>query len=222
MVKPISQQPDLVKQVYHSLRDAICEGQFIPGERLNQDQLAAKLQVSRQPVGQAIQLLKSQGFVNDTGRRGVEIASLSTDQITGLYQIRAALDALAAREAARNNPIAALEEGLPIIEKGRQHCKSGSIMEMIHTDMEFHRFIYRMSGNPAIDSTISPHWYHLLRIMGLILQQKPPRQKIWDEHAAILDAISKGDAKNAEQLARQHGEKAAAELAAKAGAGRSM
>ena len=222
MVKPISHHPDLVKQVYHSLRDAICEGQLVPGERLNQDQLAAKLQVSRQPVGQAIQLLKSQGFVNDTGRRGVEIASLSMEQITGLYQVRAALDALAAREAARNKTVSALEEGLPLIEKGRQHCRTGSIMEMIHTDMDFHRLIYRISGNPAIDRTLSSHWYHLMRIMGLVLQHKPPHRMIWDEHAAILKAISEGDAERAEQLARQHGERAAAELAAQAGANNSL
>jgi len=213
MVQPISQHPDLVKQVYHSLRDAICEGQFVPGERLNQDHLATKLQVSRQPVGQAIQLLKSQGFVNDTGRRGVEVSSLSMEQISGLYQIRAALDALAAREVARKNPSGVLEEGLPLIEQGREHCRTGSIMEMIHTDMDFHRLIYRLSGNPAIGKTVAPHWYHLLRIMGLVLQRKPPRQKIWDEHASILDAISKGDVKQAEELARQHGEKAATELA---------
>lgn len=222
MVKPISQQPDLVKQVYHSLRDAICEGQFVPGERLNQDQLAIKLQVSRQPVGQAIQLLKSQGFVNDTGRRGVEIASLNTDQVTGLYHIRAALDALAAREAARNNPEAALQEGLLMIEVGRKHCRSGSIAEMIHADMDFHRFIYRLSNNPEIDRTVSPHWYHLLRIMGQVLRNTPPLQKIWDEHAAILNAIGKGDDKKAEQLARQHGEKAAAKLAAQARANGSL
>ena len=125
MVKPVLQHPDLVNQVYLSIREAICEGQFVPGERLNQDQLAAKLQVSRQPVGQAIQLLKSQGFVCDTGRRGVQIATLSTEYITGLYQIRAALDALAAREAALNNPAAALEDGSPLIEEGRRHCRSG-------------------------------------------------------------------------------------------------
>ena len=222
MVKPISHHPDLVKQVYLSLRDAICEGQFVPGERLNQDQLAAKLQVSRQPVGQAIQLLKSQGFVNDTGRRGVEIASLSMEQITGLYQIRAALDALAAREAARNKTVSALEEGLPLIEKGRQHCRTGSVMEMIHADMDFHRLIYRISGNPVIDRTVSSHGDHLMRIMGLVLQHKPPHRMIWDEHAAILNAISEGDAERAEQLARQHGERAAAELAAQAGANNSL
>lgn len=216
MVKPVLQYPDLVNQVYLSIRDAICEGQFAPGERLNQDQLAAKLQVSRQPVGQAIQLLKSQGFVCDTGRRGVEIASLSTEHITGLYQIRAALDALAAREAALNNPAAALEGGSSLIKEGRRHCRSGSIMKMIHADMGFHRFIYRISGNPVIDSTVSPHWYHLLRIMGQVLQHKPPRQKIWDEHAAILEAISTGDADKAQRLARLHGEQAAAELAVQA------
>jgi DNA-binding GntR family transcriptional regulator len=213
MMKPVEQHPDLVNQVYLSLRDAICEGRLMPGERLHQDQLAAKLNVSRQPVGQAIQILKSQGFVRDTGRRGVEIASLSVEQLTGLYQVRAALDALAAREAALNNPVAAREEGPSFIEKGRRHCQTGSVMEMIHADMAFHRFVYRISGNPAIDHTVSPHWYHLLRIMGLVLQHKPPRQKIWDEHTAILEAIKQGDAKNAEYLARQHGENAAAELA---------
>ncbi len=141
---------------------------------------------------------------------------MSIKQITGLYQIRAALDALAAREAAGNNPLAALKEGFPLIEKGRRHCQTGSIMEMIHTDMEVHRPIYRISGNSEIDRTISPHWYHLLRIMGLVLQRKPPRQLIWDEHAEILNEISKGEVERAEQLARQHGENAAAELAARA------
>jgi DNA-binding GntR family transcriptional regulator len=123
---------------------------------------------------------------------------------------------LAAREAALNNPAVALEGGSSLIEEGRRHCQSGSVMKMIHADMGFHRFIYRISGNPAIDSTVSPHWYHLLRIMGQVLQHKPPRQKIWDEHAAILVAISEGDAHKAHQLARQHGEQAAAELAAQA------
>ncbi len=205
MVKPVPQHLDLVNQVYLSLRDAICEGKLVPGERLNQDQLAKELCVSRQPVGQAIQLLKSQGFVRDTGRRGVEIASLSAELIAGLYQIRTALDALAAREAALNNPIAASDEGVQYIVKGRRYCKSGSIMKMIHADMEFHRFIYRLSNNPAIDKTVAPHWYHLIRIMGQVLQSQPPRLIVWDEHEAILDPTSKGDARTAEHLACTHG-----------------
>ncbi len=216
MVKPVSQPPDLVNQVYISLRDAICEGQLVPGERLNQDQLAVQLQVSRQPVGQAIQLLKSQGFVRDTGRRGVEISQLSIEQITGLYQIRAALDGLAAREAAIHNPTKALTGGSTLIEIGREKCRSGSIMEMIHADMEFHRFIYQISGNPVIDRTVAPHWYHLLRIMGQVLQSTPPLQQIWDEHAAILKAIDSGDSGQAQHLACQHGEQAAAKLAQQA------
>lgn len=212
MLQPVAQTPDLVNQVYISLRNAICEGQLVPGQRLNQDQIAAQLQVSRQPVGQAIQILKSQGFVKDTGRRGVEIASLTTNQIVGIYQIRAALDALAAREAALHSSIAALEGGSQLISMGRQMCSSGSIMDMVHADMEFHRFIYQISGNPVIDQTVAPHWYHLLRIMAQVLQNSPPRQKIWDEHAELLDAIVTGDGELAQKLARNHGEKAAAEL----------
>lgn len=215
MIQPLSSHPDLVNQVYLSLRDAICEGNLIPGERLNQDQLASQLQVSRQPVSQAIQLLKIQGFVRDTGRRGVEIAVLSSEEITGFYQIRAALDALAAREAAIKNPDLALRKGHALIEEGRRLCLSGSIMKMIHADMSFHRFIYKISGNPVIDTTVSPHWYHLIRIMGQVLQPTASRQQIWDEHEAIIYAISEGDAEKAQLLARRHSEQAAADLANK-------
>lgn len=214
MVQPVTQPPDLVKQVYDSLRQAICEGQLLPGQRLNQDRLAAQLRVSRQPVGQALQVLKSQGFVKDTGRRGVEIASLGTKQIVGIYQIRAALDALAAREAAMYNPSEALEHGPQLIEVGREVCVTGTVYEMVNADMEFHRFIYKISGNPVIDQTVAPHWHHLIRIMGQVIQNSPPRQKIWDEHAVLLDAIGAGDVGLAQTLAREHGEKAAAELVA--------
>lgn len=208
-LKPVAVQPDLVNQVYVSLRDAICEGHLKPGERLNQDQLAGRLHVSRQPVVQAIQLLKSQGFVRDTGRRGVEIAPLSASEALHLYQIRAALDGLAAREAARLNPGLARNEGQTLIEQGRLCCQKGNVLELARADMAFHQLIYRLSENPLIDATIAPHWHHLLRIMVVVLKNVPPVLAVWDEHAAILQAICQGDDVTAERLARSHGEQAA-------------
>ena len=69
-VKP---KKTLVEETYDILVDAICTGEFRPGERLNQDEIAAKLNVSRQPVNSAISILKANGLVEDTGRRSVVV-----------------------------------------------------------------------------------------------------------------------------------------------------
>ena len=62
--------PTIVEQVYRTILDAICDGRLAPGERLTQESVAQKLSVSRQPVGQALLLLKQQKFVSEAGRRG--------------------------------------------------------------------------------------------------------------------------------------------------------
>jgi len=93
--------PDLVDQVYRSLLDAISEGSLAPGQRITQDDIARQLAVSRQPVLQALRLLKKDGFVQDAPGRGLLVAPLDADWILHVYQVRGALDALAAQLAAQ-------------------------------------------------------------------------------------------------------------------------
>src|SRR5260221_8934595 len=97
-------QPDLVDRAHRAILDAICDGTLQPGSRLTQEELAERLGVSRQPVMQALILLKRQGFVCDAGRRGVMVAPLDPELVLNLYAIRAALDGLAAHEAAQRRP----------------------------------------------------------------------------------------------------------------------
>src|SRR5918911_768248 len=95
----IASAPDLTEQVYQRLLYAICDGELAPGARLTQEELAATLGVSRQPVLQALRLLKKDGFVIDAGRRGLQVAPLEAQAITQVYEVRAVLDGLAARRA---------------------------------------------------------------------------------------------------------------------------
>ena len=89
--------PDLVEQVYRRLLDAISEGALAPGQRITQEDIADQLAVSRQPVLQALRLLKKDGFVQDAPGRGVLVAPLDADMTLKVYQVRGALDALAAQ-----------------------------------------------------------------------------------------------------------------------------
>jgi DNA-binding GntR family transcriptional regulator len=205
----IEAAPDLVEKVWHALLDAICEGSLAPGERIMQEDIAAQLAVSRQPVLQALRLLKKDGFVLDAPGRGVLVAPLDVLQIERIYQVRSTLDALAARLAAEQGYKLPAE----IISQGRHALKGGQIKAMLEADARFHGAIYEASGNPLIAQSAQLHWAHIRRAMGAVLQVADMRSSIWDEHEAIARAIAAGQAERAQTLMREHGQEAGRNLA---------
>jgi DNA-binding GntR family transcriptional regulator len=205
-------QPQLVDRVYAAILDAICAGRLAPGERITQDGLAETLAVSRQPVLQALLLLKKQGFVRDTGRRGLVVAPLDPEFVRQIYQVRGALDGAAARGAAERRVPDAAMRGAALIAAGRAAAEAGDVGRMIAADIGFHRFVYELSGNPLIAEAAALHWQHIRRVMGGVLQSDSGT-RIWDEHAAILDAIVGGNGDQAERRARAHADAASDMLA---------
>ena len=201
--------PDLVDRVYRILLDAISDGTLAPGARLTQEDIADQLAVSRQPVLQALRLLKIDGFVLDAPGRGVLVAPLDADSIHHVYQVRTALDSLAARLAAMRK--AKLDPAL--LENGRKASRGKNVKAMIEADIAFHNAIYAASGNPEIEQTAHQQWRHLRRVMGAVLQMSKRRDGIWDEHEAIADAIAAGDGNKAARLIEQHGQRASDNLA---------
>jgi DNA-binding GntR family transcriptional regulator len=205
----IESTPDLVDQVYRSLLDAISDGSLAPGARIMQEDLAAQLAVSRQPVLQALRLLKKDGFVLDAPGRGVLVAPLDVAWLVQIYQVRSALDALAARLAAQGRS----QLDPQLIRDGRKAARGHDVKAMMAADAQFHAAIYAASGNPLIAQSAQLHWHHIRRAMGAVLQVSTMRESIWDEHEAIADAIAAGDEARAEALIREHGEEAGHNLA---------
>lgn len=213
----IESPPDLVDRVYRALLDAISDGSLAPGTRITQEQIAEQLAVSRQPVLQALRQLKSDGFVQDAHGRGLIVAPLDATWFSQLYEIRSALDGLAARLAAK----AVLERkrdgylyhcDATLIARGRAAAKKNNVSQLIDCDIEFHANIYAAANNPLIEQTASIHWRHIRRAMGAVLQSSATRDGVWDEHEAIGRAIARGNAQQAEQLMSGHGEAARANL----------
>src|SRR6201982_337937 len=97
---PLDPLPNLIDQVYARILEAIIDRTLPPGQRITQNELAEKLGVSRQPVSHALHLLHRQGLVAESGRRGVEVTELDPARIRQLYEVRGAIDALAANLAA--------------------------------------------------------------------------------------------------------------------------
>jgi DNA-binding GntR family transcriptional regulator len=210
----LSPQPGLVDQVYEAILTHITEGRFGPEARLIQEDIAAALGVSRQPVQQALLLLSRHGVLRDAPGRGLMVAPLDPVQVRNLYEIRGAMDGLAATLAASRASPAAAAEGRGIIERGRAAVKGGSFVRMIAADMDFHFLLYRLSGNPLVGQVCQPHWTCLRRVMGEVLARAEAPRHIWDDHQAILDAVVAGDAARAGELSRAHVDNASGALAA--------
>ena len=204
----IRTRTDYVDEVYRVLLDAISDGTLAPGTRLTQEEIAEQLSVSRSPVLQALRLLKKDGLVRDAPGRGVLVAPLDAQWIGQLYEVRGALDALAARLAARHG--ARIDPQL--IEAGRRASRGDDVKAMIDADIAFHHALYEASGNPLIGQSAQTHWVHLRRVMGAVLQASRLRDAIWDEHERIAEAIASGDAERAGAQVERHTEHARANL----------
>jgi len=203
-MKTLKPQTTLVEKAYDAILDAICDGSLAPNERLTQDELAVRLNVSRQPVLSALGLLRRQGFVIDHGRRGVAVAPVDQARFDAIYQVRSVLEPLAARLATERMTPALIERGRRIVAQGRRFAATGNTKAALQADVEFHAFIYEASGNPLIEEIMHLHWQHLRRAMGEVLRRPRMTQQVWREHAAVLDAMATGQAKEAARLLQQH------------------
>jgi DNA-binding GntR family transcriptional regulator len=203
-VKILSVQPNLVEQVHEAILLEISSGKLTPGTRIIQEQIATELGVSRQPVQQALLLLRNQGLLSDAPGRGLIVAPLDPEHIRHMYDVRAVIEGLAFRKAALNNSETAKREGSSYISKGRKAAQSGSVREMIAADMAFHHFVYVLSENLLVAPAMDTHWTYTQRVMGevLMLDEKP--RDIWDQHETLLQAVISGDGVLAEEHAREH------------------
>jgi DNA-binding GntR family transcriptional regulator len=202
---PLHAAPVLVERTYDALLEAIVSGALEPGARYTQDELAERLGVSRQPVLQALLLLRRDGLVHDEpGRRGVRVVAPTAAFVQHLYGVRAALDALAARSAAHRPRPELREPGAAVIRRGRAAAVAGDVAATVAADAAFWRLLYEAAHNPVLLETVRPHWQHGRRLLLAALRSPAAARALWTEHHALLAAIVRGDARLAERLAREH------------------
>jgi DNA-binding GntR family transcriptional regulator len=214
----VDHPPALIDQVHDRLLAAIVDGTLPPGSRLTQESAADMLGVSRQPVSHALQVLKRRGLLIEHGRKGLAVSNIEAQRVRDLYQVRAALDGLAAElsaERVRNGLVSKRERAdtTKYLQAGLSLGPDAAIVTLIAADVGFHSAIYRLSGNAAITETVAEQWPHFMRSMGVVLRGGSQRVVVWTEHATILTAIFAGDPVQAGRLARAHAEKAGRETA---------
>lgn len=188
--------------VCDELRRLIITGEILPGTRLVEDRLAARLGVSRNPVREALQTLSGEGFVDILPRRGAVVARVSSEQAEEMFDVRMALESLAARLAVRNAGVDQVTELQEVLDRARQ-ATSGSELDLLATlNTQFHQLVVEASGNNYLALMADPM---ARRVQWVFRASAPTRaQDSWDEHARILKAIADGDGDYAAALAGAH------------------
>ena len=209
-MKILETQPKLVEQVYNAILQEIALGHFRDDERIIQEQIAQELGVSRQPVQQALVLLKNQGVLRGAPGRGLQVAPMDPEFVRQMYDIRAVMEGLAFRKAAENFKPSAKAQGEQLLAKGREAVASDSVRDLINADMAFHSFIYELSNNALIGPAMETQWINTQRVMGSVLLSADKPRDIWDEHEKMFQLVASGKAEEVEAMARQHIKQAAA------------
>src|SRR5436853_3891034 len=138
---PLDPLPNLIDQVYARILEAIIDRSLPPRHRIRQNELADKLGVSRQPVSHALHLLHRQGLVSESGRRGFEVTQLDPARIRQLYEVRGAIDALAARLAAgrAKTDVSGPAQLEAALQAGRAIDDTTPLAQLIALDLAYQR-----------------------------------------------------------------------------------
>ncbi|MGI6452639.1 MAG: GntR family transcriptional regulator [Syntrophomonadaceae bacterium] len=194
--------------VLEAIREAIINGTLKPRERLMEIQLAEELGVSRTPIREALRKLELEGFIVMVPRKGAFVADISFKDITEVFEIRAALESLAAGLAAEritDEEIEALERNL--VAKA-EAIAANDLQKLVEVDTNFHETIYQASRNQRLRSIISNLREQIQRFRTQSLSFPGRMKYSLAEHRAIVEAIEARDTHLARQLAQEHIENA--------------
>jgi len=194
----------LVDQAYAAILDAICDGTLKAGERLTQESVAQRLNVSRQPIHNALLVLKVQGFVREAGRRGVSVVPLDPKLFEAIYQFRSAVEPLAVTLATPRLSSGAIKQGRALMGRGKSAAQKRDDNALLAADMAFHLFIYEWSGNSLILDTMRLNWHHLRRAMREVLQLPGLAERVWKEHEEIFESMVAQRSDESASLMRNH------------------
>ncbi len=194
----------LVEETYDTLVDAICSGEIRPGERLNQDEIADQLGVSRQPVNSAISILKSNGLVEDTGRRSVVVSRFDPDLFRSIFEYRKVVEPFAVRLAGKRPGDSQRRQADRVLRIGDKARQRGHLTELLHADMLFHQMIYDWSGNLVIQMSMRTNWHHIRRSMAEVLGKPSIALPVWEDHSDIMETLLSGQTDLAAQIMEAH------------------
>ncbi len=193
------------RDAYGLILDAIDRGDYRPGDRLVESELAERFGVSRTPIREALQRLETQSMLTRDGRSLI-VASLDHNQMAELYVVRTELEGLAARLAARHATPEELRVLQEMVEEDRAFL--GDPKALSRANRRFHTQIHRASHNRFLVQQLDLVHRSMALLATTSLAVEGRGTAALAEHARIVAAIAAGDGEAAARALKDHISKA--------------
>jgi DNA-binding GntR family transcriptional regulator len=187
---------------FAKLMSAIEAGEFQPGDRLREVEVAERLDLSRTPIREALRRLEAENIIEHRPRIGAVIRTLSRTEVVELYEMRLVLERTAAQMAAKHAMRAEVDALVMINEKIAQASDTPSKAAAIN--QQFHRAIYLAARNRFLLESARGLNNALLLLGPTTLADAGRIKTVVAQHTHIIDAISAGDAEDAGAAAEAH------------------
>ncbi len=182
-------------------------GEIAPGSKITEPGLSKTYGISRGPLREAMRRLEAHRLIERVPHVGARVVQLSMRELLELFDLREALESMAARLAAEHmtaDEIVGLRNVLAVHE-GQDDLKSGEAYYQREGDLDFHYRIVLGSHNKMLMNLLCDDLYYLVRLYRTQFSASGSRpHRAFVEHHRIVDAIEAGDAELAELLMRRH------------------
>lgn len=190
--------------VFQTLRNAIVQGEFEPGERLMEITLANRLGVSRTPVREAIRMLELEGLVVMIPRKGAEVARITEKDLKDALEIRMAIEELATTLACQRIDTEGKNKLKQACISFREAIGSKLVPSIVDADVKFHDVIFEATNNPRLINLAQNLREQVYRYRVEYVKDFGYHDKLVSEHDAITNAILMGDSEKAKEIMRMH------------------
>ena len=191
-------------QVYQILREDIVSGVYKPNDWLQEKELAAKLEVSRSPVREALRLLAADGLVREIPNKGMFVRAFTPKEITEIFEVRTMLESHAIRALNGRVSDEQKEQFRQLRNDLSRFHRENDLEQYIETDSAFHRYLVECTGNSILIDL-----YRKVRTMNMLfrifsLSTKERFDESQEEHAAIINALLSDDTETAVSINNRH------------------
>ena len=191
-------------RVFESLKQAIVQLQLRPGNPLSEAEVARKLGVSRQPVREAFIKLSEIGFVDIRPQRGTYVKMISIRDVENLRFIRETIEVAVVRKAALEADAEGIANLKAIVTKQRAAARLGDHAGFLRLDEAFHEALAESVDCEHAWRVLENLKAQLDRVRYLSMPDATPMSALIGQHMAIVDAIARRDADEAEAAMRVH------------------
>ncbi|MFG2881650.1 GntR family transcriptional regulator [Streptomyces sp. NPDC048297] len=192
------------QRVRDALENAVVDGHYRPGERLDPARLEQEFGCSRTPIREALQALERSGLVQIRPKQGTYVTELSVSELAERFEVMAELEGMAARLSARRIDREALDELERALRECESHTAAGDADRYYYANARFHGIVYDSCGNEYLRQQAHALQRALQPYRRLQLRVPDRMRRSLAEHREIADAITRGDAESAENAARDH------------------